>query len=337
MQRVKKFSDFIQESNEFKKEIQQTISMKIWEGIFYSSYLTEQEKTWLKNCIKTENIQNEYLSESLLDTIKKGIRSLKDSDIGKSVIDKLSTLVQNAKSFSIYLSDLLKKSYDKILGYFVKKFDSPKKVFIEGIKKDKTKIKTLAKNIRHEQKLLTETISFWLKDIPKILYDSIRGIYSKEIIKECMEYNGDFIFELSKFNLLYESEEQKGIYAFLNKITHKLEKIPPFNLLKKIQDIGESGSNLFLTKFSELTKKLGGPGVYEFVAISSIAGFFFEYYVKNLALSGVDEILGKEIILRFIPMASSIVHSLMFTALIISILDTIRSIYELEHDLEKTK
>lgn len=333
-ERILGFDDFMRESRKatkavLQREVKSAVSEFAWEGLISTGYLTEKESIWLVENAKDFN----KLDESLLGQLRDKIKSVKDTQIGKDVYAKVSKVYDRASTFTKYLISQFNKFFDKALGYFVKKFEPAKKALLADIKNGKVSIGTVKNNISSDIKLLSETISFWLKSFQAMYTKAMEHAFSKELLKEALHTDARL------FDALLESEgdiESSGsgsedsaqgiIFSVINKITHKLEKIPPFNMLAKVKEIAEIGTSKMLKSFSELTNKMGGPGVYEFAAISAIAGFFIEYYVKHLAVSSVDSILGSEAVLRFLPMASELVHVLTIIALLIATVETAKEL-----------
>ena len=340
MGKVLSFNDFIGESKKtvrahIQKEVSSAIGEVAWQGLFVGNYLTETEKTHLRS-LNLQNTDN-LLDESLLRSIRDGLNQIKDSKIGAAIVAKLDHVVHKASSFAQYISRMWTNAYDKLLGYFVKKYDGVKKEVISALTTGKELAKLDYTSMKDELAHLKETISWWLKNFVKTINDAIVNAFSKKLIAECLNVGTDILERLNSFTpeKLFE-EDEKGMFGFLNKVTSAIEKMPPFNLLAHVKHIAESGSKKFLTKFSDVTKEFGGPGVYEFVAVSAVAGFFIEYFVKHLAIGGAEEVLSSEAILRFLPMAGSLLTVIEIVALVVALVDTLDTIVEIEKGKTKT-
>jgi len=255
--------------------------------------------------------------------------------------------MKSASAFAKYLKDLLLKAWDKLIGYFQKKYAKAADEIKKGMREGKLKEKLLKKGLADEVKNLKDTVKFWLTEFPKKLSGAITGIYSKEILKECLDYNGDLVLELSKFDPnampLFEADEEvkdeekkdkegepkeekpeegdeTGPWAFLNKIKRKVEKVPPFSWLEKVAELAATGAEKVLDMFSEMTKKAGGPGTFEFAGLAMLIGLFVEYKVKHFGTDAVEEIFKSEGVLRFLPVARGVITAVEWVAIFLLVI-----------------
>jgi len=349
--RVYNFNQFLLESQNAQAAILSATNRKLWADVFKSNYLTETEKSWFANFLAEQNIEADIynLNESVWDAIKKGVEDLKDSTIGKAIVDKIGKAMDGAKNFAAYVGDLLKKAWDKLISFFKNKFKSFKDVIKKDYEKLKSGGKDVSTNIKDELKSLKDTTEYWTVEVPSSIVKAITGKFSQEIVKECLSFNGNIINELSTFDpkqmdvLLMEAADEeetgdvkKGSFSFLNTMAHAIAKFPPFTLLTKVKELGTAGAKAILKKFSEITKSLGGPGVYDFVVISLIAGGALELYLKHKAAhfldAGLDEVISAEPVLKMIPMAKTIIHTIELVALFLLVVETVG---ELAADEEK--
>lgn len=82
---------------------------------------------------------------------------------------------------------------------------------------------------------------------------------------------------------LLESESAGGI-PFASAIAKRLNKVPPFNLLHKVEHGAEKVASGALNKFSYYaTKVADAPGPYEFVALAAVIGVLAEIGLKGIA------------------------------------------------------
>ena len=329
------------EANKFVEEVQSVMHKKIWEGISTSTYFSTDEKQSLYLVINEAGVDGTVLNESILGVMRKAVGKLADKGvkIKEEALDKLETIMKSASAFAKYLKDLFIKAWDKLLGYFQKKYAGLEDVMKKAAEKTEFKEKLLKKGLALEVKNLKETMSFWLKTFRNKISDAITNIYPKEVLKECLDFNGDLIMELSTFDLnsipLTEADDaaadtadapeggeakKAGPWSFLNKIKHKLEHIPPFVWLEKIAEIGAKGAELFLNKFSEITKKAGGPGAYEFVGLATMMGLAFEYKIKHLGVDHIKDILQSEALLRLLPMAKEVIEVVEWIAICLMVI-----------------
>ena len=331
MSKVLRFDDFIKnEASEVRQQVFRQVESAVWPGLFRGSYLTEAEKNWLRTYMTGKNAAN--VSESVMSILRDGIEKMKSTEVGQAVAQKLGNLLDNGVKFANYLADLIQRAWDKILAYFIKKYDSTKALVTKELKSGKLRGIVIKENIQKDVKDLSDTAKFWLTTIPGKIVSTIKEFYTKDVVREALENSSDIISIISTFDPNNISE---GLFGFLDSISQKISKFPPFNILTKIKDLSAEKTNQFLMKFSEITKLAGGPGVFEFAAISAIAGFFIEYYVKHIALEGVDDILSSEAILRVVPMSRQIISAIEIVALIVAIIETTKEAGELDIALKK--
>ena len=328
--KVLRFDDFIKgEAGQVRKQVFRQVEAAMWPGLFVGNYLTEAEKVWLKAYLVGRKVSN--VSESLMDIIRDGVDKMKNSDIGKAVAQKLGSLVDNGMKFASYLADLILRAWDKILAFFMKKFEAPKKALINDIKTGKFKGKLIKQNLNKDIHDLGDTTKFWLTTMPNKIAASVKDFYTKDLVREALSNSADIIKLISEFN---PASVNEGLFSFLDSITQQIAKVPPFSALTKIKDVAADKTNAMLVKFSEMTKAAGGPGVYTFAAISAIVAFFVEYFVKTASVSAVDDILASETVLRFLPLARTIIITIEVVALCVAIIETTKEIGELEFGLE---
>lgn len=349
--RLYSFDEFLKESDQsvrqdadkLESDVKEILHRRIWEGVENSTYFTIDEKESLRLIMEELNMDCDTLNESILGMMRKAVGQLVDkgAKIKEEALDKLENIMKSASAFAKYLKDLLLKAWDKLIGYFQKKYAKAADEIKQGLKKGELREKLLKKGLTEEVKNLKDTCKFWLAEFPKKFSNAITGVYSTEILKECLEFNGDLVLELSKFdpnNLpLFEADEEvtddaevkkektekgdeKGPWAFLNKIKHKVEKVPPFSWLEKVAELAAVGAEKVLGLFSEMTKKAGGPGVFEFAGLAALIGLFIEYKVKHFGLDAVEEIFKSEGILRFLPVARGVINTVEWIAIFLLVI-----------------
>jgi hypothetical protein len=361
----KKIIATVRESQLAEAAILTATNKRLWTDIFASNYLTEEEKEWFSTYLSENNIEGDInnLDESLWDTIKKGIEGVKDSKVGKAIVDKVGKAMDGAKRFAAYIGDLVMKAWTKLIEYFKNKFKGVKETIKKDYEKAKEGTSDIATNIKQDVLDLKDTMKYWTVDMPKKVANTITGKFAQEIVKECLMYNGTIINELSNFdeakmdqilmsiNEADDAEEggdekaddghghAKGSFGFLNKMAHAVVKWFPFNLLAKIKELGTKGAKFILSGFSAITKKLGGPGVYEFAVISLVAGGALELYLKHKGVElldkGLEDVISAQAVLKIIPMAKTIIHALELTALFLLIVETVAELADLEGEIEK--
>jgi hypothetical protein len=357
MSRVYDFNEFLNEAYKAESLIIASATTRVWQDIFKSNYFSEAEKLAFSDFLNENGINFEDMNESLWDTIKKSVEDMKDSKIGKAISDKVGKAIEGAKSFGLYLGDLLKKAWTKLISYFKDKF----KGFKDVIKKDYEKAvkggKDVKTNLKTELGDLKDTIEYWTVEVPKLIVKTLTGKFTDSMTKECFTYEGDFVNEMATFSkdkmdavllsAINEAEddhagdggsEKKGMFSFLNTIAHTVAKWPPFSWLASIKELGTKGAEFIMKGFSKITANLGGPGVFEFAVISLIAGGALELYIKHKAKEmiegGIEKVLEAEPVLKLIPMAKTIIHSLELVALFTLVVETVGELSDLEDEIE---
>ena len=347
----KRFYNFEQFNEAFTVEtriaeaaILEAANKKLWMDLFSSDYLSEEEKIWFSDYLAKNNIDESWtVNESVWDAIKQGVQNMKDSDIGKKIIAKVGQAMDGAKQFSSYVGGLLKKAWDKLIAYFKNKFKGFKDVIKKDFQKAESGGKEIGNNIKEELINLKETMKYWTTDVPANIVKTITGKFSENIVKECLSYNGSILNELGAFDpktmdeiltkTLNEADDEEqgndehggdddkhdghhaqGLFGFLNKMAHAISKYPPFTWLEKVKSLGTAGAKAILKGFSQITKNMGGPGVYEFAVISIVAGGALELYLKHKAAAlldkGLEDVIGAEPVLKMIPMSKTIIHTI---------------------------
>jgi len=360
--RFHNFEEFILESQKAEEAIMSALNKRIWSEVFTSSYLTEAEKVWFSNFLTENNIPVDIdnINESVWDTIKAGIEKVKDSgtDIGKKISDKIGKAYQGAKQFTAYIGDLIKKSWAKLLDYFKKKFAGVKDIIKKDYKKAVDGKEISEEKLAAELEALGETVDFWTTKVPAKIADTVKGKFANAIVQECLTHNGEILNELCAFDPIKMDEmvmkalneaddnadandpenkgeeggdaahgDTKGLFGWLNKMAHKISEYPPFKWLHQIKGLAEKGVKGILKKISELTTKLDGPGVYDFAVVSMISAGAIEYFIKHWLAEKLEKgVFGSEPILKFIPMGTTILHTIEWIALIVLIIETIKEL-----------
>ena len=336
--------DFIRESQDAQAAIQSALTKRVWSDIFTSNYLTESEKIVFSNFLNESNIDFDNIDESMWDTIKSGVEKLKDAgtSAGKAISDKIGKAIDGAKSFASYIGDLIKKSWTKLIEFFKKKFANVKGIIKKDYEKATEGVDNAKEKLNDELYYLQQTALYWTTEVPKLIIDTIKGAFTKEIVKECLTNNGNILNELSVFDPIKMDEmvmkalneaddteeadagdKKEGAFSFLNDMAHAVSKFPPFKWLHALKGAAEKGFKLILKNVSDVTKKVGGPGVFDFALVSLIAAGAFEYWAKGKLTEPVKDILTAEPIMRLIPMGKTLITAIEWTALILLIIETV--------------
>jgi len=332
MSKILDFDEFLRESRKVTKiavreSIRPAVQQYAWHGLSSTGYLTEKEITWLHTNFPNEYELNETFLGKLRDKIKTAAQS--GSELGRSIYAKVSKVYHSASALTKYLVNLFQQNFDSLLGYFKKKFEPAKKAFLADIRTGKADMKKIGTNIGEEVNQLKETVMWWLKQFQQMYTRSVEKIYSKHLLKEAVDHDASIMekfinFNVEKLNEEDESADDNSIFKIVGKIAHDVEKIPPFNLLAGINELAKDATSAALTKFSSVTKKMGGPGVYKFVGIALVVGFFTEYQVKHIAIEGIEHVLSAQALLKFLPAIRHVIIGIEYTALCLVIIETIK-------------
>lgn len=120
---------------------------------------------------------------------------------------------------------------------------------------------------------------------------------NKYTLKDLNKNLDDSLFYLSENNL---NENEHGVkIPFLSSIVKFLQKAPIFKQLAQLEEKAAKITKNTLHKASVFCKTLGGPGVFEFLVISTLVGAVVEFTIKTelkhaivVLIPGVGSILG---------------------------------------------
>jgi hypothetical protein len=78
--------------------------------------------------------------------------------------------------------------------------------------------------------------------------------------------------------------------------------------------------------------------VYDFAILSMVAGGALELYIKHkgaaLLDTGLEDVISAEPVLKMIPMAKTIIHTIEIVALILLVVETVSELADLEGEIE---
>jgi hypothetical protein len=313
MENLYNFEEYVNES--YAAGIAVTVKTIAFEGLFESSYLTPTEKIYLKKIINECNNSYEMLDESFIGDIRQAIKDAKDKGleiakkVGDDVMTKLENLAKSASDFTAYITDKIKAMWDWASTKYAAEKDKHKQAIKAALLKNKDQIlshkedlqKGLATDIAH----LKETLLWWKDQFIKFFADKMKEVLSKILLKESLTWKGETILEFVNFNI-DSINENEGKFGWLSKIVHTLSKIPPFSYLASVREKLTGSFKTFLSSISDITKKMGGPGVYDFAALGILLGALGEYAIKKLTVGAA---------MNVIPFAGTLVHVLGYVAL----------------------
>ena len=339
MENLYNFDQYVNEC--YTQGVRETVNSILYEGLFESNYLNTAEKNFLKKVIFENNITHERLDETFLTKIRDSIKAAKEKGlevakkVGDAAMDKLATLAKSASDFTNYIVDKIKQLWGWATTKYAENKEKHKAAIKQAIEKSKDKIikpgaeavSTLAADVKN----LSVTLAWWTKEFIGTVMDKLKNVLSKVLLAESLTWKGEMILEFTKldikaFDKLNEGDgHDDGKFSWLKKLVHTLAKIPPFSVLGEIRKKLTESFGSFLVNISDATHKMGGPGVYEFAALTIILGALAEYAVKTA---------GSRAAVAVIPFAGTIVHILGYVALGILFVEVIE---ELMKEGEKQK
>lgn len=144
-------------------------------GPLQSDYFTTFEKLWMEGYAKEHKINiHENFSMVLSTFAKVGTDSIKT---------KSQALLAQAGMFSTYAKDTFAQSWNRALGYSMKKSETMKIVPLNESDVAGAKAATM----------------WWLKEAPKIIGEKIQKGCFDNIIMECVSNDADILKKLEKF------------------------------------------------------------------------------------------------------------------------------------------
>lgn len=298
----------------------QVVESVIWPGLFESTYFTQPQKNTLKLVFKQLNVDGKQLNESMLSAMRLELPKLRQegNQVDEEALDKLEDVMRSASSFSKYLADLLMKAWDRLLGFYNKRFESVRpeinKAMAAARKSGHDPIKG---DMGKELGNLKTLVLYWLKEFPKMMSASITGIYAKEILKESLEHSSDVILALKNFKPTLNEGEHEGVWSFMNKVSERLSAVKPFNLIDDLELASKEEPQKLIDGFSRVTKDLGGPGPFDFKFIVPMVAIVKDHK----GMSDPDKILKAEGVLRFLPMSHGLIATCEMLSMLIAVME----------------
>lgn len=286
-------------------------------------FLTVQEKRNLVIIISASGIVN----ENLIGKIQDGVKRLRN--IGGAIKDealvKIEQLAGKAQGFADWMSTALVGLSTRSLEYFKQKFKASKDECLILIKKDDSFLTGKIDAFRKEVDQLKQTIDFWTADFPQQMALKIKTLYSKYLVKESLSES--------------DSNDKKGgqenpDFGFVSKATAALTKLPPFSFLGQVEDWSTMTNEKTLMLFSQLTAKLGGPGIFRLSIISSVCNVFVKSQIKGKVHNFIDHIVDEafeaEKLLKLLPGVKIILTTIGYIAMFASIQEVCQTLLDFE-------
>lgn len=293
------------------------------------NFLTLREKRNLVIIISGSGIINENLIGKIHDGVKR-LRHI-GGVIKDEALAKIEQLAGKAQGFADWMATALVGLSTRSLEYYKQKFKDSKDECLNLIKKDDKFFQGKTDEFTKEVDQLKQTIDFWTSDFPKQLSLKIKTLFSKYLVKESLSESNDEI----------KGQDDRPDFGFVSKATAALIKLPPFTFLEQVHDWGSMTSEKVLMLFSQLTAKLGGPGMFRLSIISQVCDVFVKSQMKgkvhNFLDHIVDEAFEAEKLLKLLPGVRMILTTVGYVAMYASIQEVCQSLldYELQQNSQK--
>lgn len=275
--------------------------IEVFEKLLKNYKVDESIKLEIRQYIEETQLLNEGFFDKFKERFTKAAEvSKKLSDKGEEVLGKILDASKDAVSFTKKIGEGIKK-------LFIEVIESGKKYFQEQLTtKLKGKIEEVVKN--DKEGLISD-----LKTIREVL-----NFYRKDFLGKLLKTKEENMVKVLTSDLESVAEsminEEKG--NVISTFVHNIEKIPPFNLLHKVEVMGKKGAESLIKVASEITQKLGGPN-FELPVVAIFVGIAVEYATKssgggfllNLAGSGTPfglAIIGIKYLASFIAVITAI-------------------------------
>jgi len=271
----------------------------------------------------------------------------------ESVNNNLSEFLNEGEFFN-----KLKDRYDKAKEVVKNVPDAAKKsleTIIDAAKSSVDFVKNLISQLnKYIKSILTNTVQK-IKDKLKVdqkFKDSLNGLLKEKkdgIKKDLLTFKGVLDFYTNKFVDIISSKVSDGITKVITSedgkpvtealemgknvistLIHGIEKVPPFNWLNKVKEMGEKGANSIVGAVSYFTKNIGGPE-FALPVVAALIGIALEYNIKGLAKTGLIDLIG----LATVPLIATLIKIIAWVATIIAgimVIDDIGGFKILAHD-----
>jgi len=296
------------------------------------NFLSVSEKRSFVKMMSGQGVVN----ENLIGKIQDGVKRLRQIGgvIKDEALAKIEQLASKAQTFADWMASALSGLSTRSLEYFKGKFAKTKDECLVKIKKDDRIIKGKTDTLRKEADQMKQTTSFWTLEFPVQMADKIKTLYSKYLVKESLtESEG------------HEGDEKHGHghpdFGFVTKATEALMKIPPFNFFGNIHTYATMAIEKMLYLFSQLTAKVGGPGIFQFTILPFVVGAFIECHLEgkmhHFLEHMIEEAFTAEKLLKLVPCVKQILNILGYVALFITVVEVTQALLDWEEEMQKSK
>lgn len=307
------------------EHIENAIGYALLEDILQANnFLTlSEKKAFIAMFSKTD-----ALNENLIGRIKDGVKKLRQLGgvIKDEALQKIEQLAGKAQDFADWMATALSGLAERSLGFFKAKFDRSKQACLDKVKKHGTIAKDKTSTLRKEMDQLKETTVFWSTDFPKMIAEKVKSLFSKYLVKESLQHVREAHDD--------KKHHQHADFGFVTKATEALLKFPPFNLLASVHEYSSLAAEKIMFLFSQLTAKIGGPGIYRWVILPFVLGAFIETHLEGKIHHFMDDMIEKafesETLLKLLPGVRQVLEVVGYVAMFVTIVEVCQSIIDAE-------
>lgn len=310
------------------EDIENAIGYALLEDILQArNFLTLKEKRSLIVIVSGSGIIN----ENLIGKIQDGVKRLRQIGgvIKDEALAKIEQLATKAQGFADWMANALVGLSNRSLEYFKGKFAKSKEECLVKIKKDDKIIKGKTDSFRKEVDQMKQTTVFWTAEFPQQMAGKVKTLFSKYLVKESLSESEEGGHEGK-----HEGGHEHPDFGFVSKATAALIKLPPFNFLSHVHEWATFAVEKTLFLFSQLTAKLGGPGIFRFTILPFVCGAFIETHlegkVHHFLEHMIEEAFEAEKLLKLLPGVKMILNTVGYVAMFITVLEVCQSLLDWE-------
>ena len=265
---VKSFKQF-KNRNVFEKEV----FYSFMETFFNSDLLSDGERILLeRHFIDPQHL----IKENFFDTLKSryGKAKLVANDVSQSAKDSLEKLVSAAKTATDFVMQIKRLIATQVPIILTKTKDKIK----SKLKADKKFLDAIKDKVSSDRSAFIKDLST-CKTVVKFYKEELSTQLTNQIVTGMSKFMSDSNVS-EKLLLIKESGN------VISNLVHKINTIPPFSWIDRLQKIGTQGAEVIIEQLSIITGKLGGQE-FTLPIIAIILGIAFEYNMKGLAKHGL--------------------------------------------------
>jgi len=325
MKYIKKYFEYNQHNHINILTINESDLFYNFVDYYYNSNLISDNDRLTLEKYTNYSLSNYLINENFFDKLKS--RYDKAATVVKNIPDgakkALSSVIDAAKSSVEFVKNLVKQlnnSISNILNNTTNKIKNKllsDNNFINAIKKQAT---TSKDGIIKDMKTCKDVVSFYKTKLGTILSDKLTNGFTQVVT------NDDLPIEEKLAQIKENLTMGKNV---ISSFIHGIEKIPPFNMLHKVKELGEKGANYIIKALSYFTKQMGGQE-FDLPVVASLIGIAMEYNIKGLAKHGLLDTIG----LITVPVIATLIKTVAWCATFIAavmVIDDILGLNILSH------